>query len=123
MLAHVDVFLPNESEAFALTGQTDAATAAGALTAHCPGWVVVKLGSRGLLAAGPNGARLTIDAPTVKAIDTTGAGDSLAAGLLASLADGHDVARALATGVRVASTVVGRASHHRYPTRRELLSL
>jgi len=38
-------------------------------------------------------------------------------------ARGHDVASALATGVRVASTVVGRASHHRYPTRRELLSL
>jgi sugar/nucleoside kinase (ribokinase family) len=123
MLAHVDVFLPNESEAFALTGQTNAAAAAGALTAHCPGWVVVKLGSRGLLAAGPSGGLLTIDAPAVEAIDTTGAGDSLAAGLLASLADGHDVESSLATGVRVASTVVGRDSHRRYPTRRELLSL
>ena len=123
MLAHVDVFLPNESEASALTGQSDAAAAAAALTNHCPGWVVVKLGSRGLLAAGPNGARLTIDAPVVEAIDTTGAGDSLAAGLLASLADGYDMASALATGVRVASTVVGRASHRRYPTRGELLSL
>lgn len=123
MLPHVDVFLPNESEAFALTGRTDAAAAAADLTTHCPGWVVVKLGSRGLLAAGPNGAGLTIDAPTVKAIDTTGAGDSLAAGLLASLADGHDMASALATGVRVASTVVGRVSHRRYPTRRELLPL
>ena len=122
MLPHVDVFLPNESEAFALTGETDAAAAAAALTDLCSGWVVVKLGSRGLLAAGPNGAQLTIDAPAVKVIDTTGAGDSLAAGLLASLADGHDVASALATGVRVASTVVGRASHRRYPTRRELLS-
>ena len=81
------------------------------------------MGSRGLLAAGPNGARLTIDAPVVEAIDTTGAGDSLAAGLLASLADGYDMASALATGVRVASTVVGRASHRRYPTRGELLSL
>jgi len=59
----------------------------------------------------------------VKAIDTTGAGDSLAAGLLASLANGRDVAGALATGVRVASTVVGRDSHRRYPTRQELLSL
>ena len=123
MLAHVDVFLPNEPEAFALTGESDAATAAAALTIHCPGWVVVKLGSRGLFAAGPNGARLTIDAPAVKAIDTTGAGDSLAAGLLAGLADGDDVGSALATGVRVASTVVGRASHRRYPTRTELLSL
>src|ERR1035437_7352064 len=123
MLPHVDVFLPNESEAFALTGETDAAAAAAALTAHCPGWVVVKLDCRGLLAAGPSGAHLTIDAPAVKAIDTTGAGDSLAAGLLAGLADGDDVENALATGVRVASTVVGRDSHRRYPTRRELLSL
>ena len=123
MLPHVDVFLPNESEAFALTGETDAAAAAVALTVHCPGWVVVKLGARGLLAAGPSGARLTIDAPAVTAIDTTGAGDSLVAGLLAGLADGHDVESALSTGVRVASTVVGRDSHRRYPTRQELLSL
>ena len=123
MLPYVDVFLPNESEAFALTGETDAAAAAAALTVHCPGWVVVKLGSRGVLAAGPSGAPFTIDAPVVKAIDTTGAGDSLSAGLLASLADGHDVHSALATGVRVASTVVGRDSHRRYPTRHELLTL
>ena len=111
------------AQAFALTGETDAASAAAALTDHCPGWIVVKLGSRGLLATGPTGEQLTIDAPAVMAIDTTGAGDSLAAGLLASLADGDDVASALATGVRVASTVVGRDSHRRYPTRQELLSL
>ena len=123
MLSLVDVFLPNEAEALALTGETDPAAAAAVLATHCPGWVVVKLGPRGLIASGPNGETLSITAPPVQAVDTTGAGDSLAAGLLSSLADGHDMATALATGVRVASTVVGRASHDRYPTSRELLAL
>jgi len=123
MLPHVDVFLPNESEAFALTGETDAASAAAALTDHCPGWVVVKLGSRGLLAKGPSGAQLTIDAPAARLSPAPVVSMAFTAGLLASLANGHDVAGALATGVRVASTVVGRDSHRRYPTRQELLSL
>ena len=123
MLSLVDVFLPNEAEALALTGETDPAAAAAVLATHCPGWVVVKLGPRGLIASGPNGETLSITAPPVQAVDTTGAGDSLAAGLLSSLADGGDMATALATGVRVASTVVGRASHDRYPTSRELLAL
>lgn len=123
MLPLVDVFLPNEPEALALTGETDPAKAAVALATHCPGWVIVKLGPRGLLASGPNGETLNIAAPSVQAIDTTGAGDSLAAGLLAALAEGQDVPTALATGVRVASTVVGRTSHRRYPTSEELLAL
>ena len=57
----------------------------------------------------------------MKPVDTTGAGDSLAAGLLAELALGADMAEALRVGVHVASTVVGRPSHDRYPHRDELL--
>jgi sugar/nucleoside kinase (ribokinase family) len=121
LLPLVDVFLPNEPEALALTG---ARTVAGALTVlrrYCPGWVVVKRGPHGLLAAGPDGDLLGLGAPAVEALDTTGAGDSLAAGLLADLSTGRDLTAALRTGVRVASTVVGRTSHRRYPARSELL--
>jgi sugar/nucleoside kinase (ribokinase family) len=121
MLPLVDVFLPNEPEALALTGEPTASGALAALSRHCPGWVVLKRGPLGVLAAGPDGTAVELPAPLVQPIDTTGAGDSLAAGLLAELARGVDMADALRTGVRVASTVVGRQSHNRYPSRHELL--
>ncbi len=123
MLPLVDVFLPNEPEAAALAGTPDMAEAAAFLSRHCPGWVVIKLGEKGVLATGPQGERVALAAPPVVAVDTTGAGDSLAAGILAELADGGSMASALATGVQVASTVVGRCSRNRYPSRAELLPL
>jgi argininosuccinate lyase len=123
LLPLVDVFLPNEPEALALTGAATAVEAVTALRTHCPGWVVVKRGAEGVLAAGPDGELLELPAPAVDPVDTTGAGDSLAAGLLADLRDGQDMASALVTGVRVASTVVGRASSRRYPRRSELLHI
>ena len=117
LLPLVDVFLPNEPEALALTGASTVEGAVPALrgTARA-GW-----SSSG--AAGAAGGRAGRRAARpgrapVEAVDTTGAGDSLAAGVLAELAAGHDMGTALRTGVRVASTVVGRDSHERYPSRR-----
>ena len=121
LLPLVDVFLPNEPEALALTGERTARAALTALSRHCPGWVVLKRGPAGVLGVGPGGRTVELEAPAVRAIDTTGAGDSLAAGLLAELATGVDMEAALRTGVRVASTVVGRDSHQRYPSRKDLL--
>jgi sugar/nucleoside kinase (ribokinase family) len=71
----------------------------------------------------PGGVQVRIRAPPVEAVDTTGAGDSLVAGILADLAIGAEMQAALATGVRVASTVVGRPSMHRYPSRDELVPM
>lgn len=122
LLPLVDVFLPNEPEALALTGEETAKNAVRVLKDHCRGWVVVKRGADGLVAATPEGGLLHLNAPAVKPLDTTGAGDSLAAGTIAELARGADMHAALRHGVRVASTVVGRESHRRYPTREELLA-
>jgi sugar/nucleoside kinase (ribokinase family) len=122
LLPLVDVFMPNEPEALALTDRADPAAAAADLARRCPGWVVVKTGERGVTARSPEGDVVEVAAPEVSdVVDTTGAGDSLAAGMLAELAVGADMRRALATGVRVASTVVGRGSRDRYPSRDELL--
>jgi sugar/nucleoside kinase (ribokinase family) len=123
MLPLVDIFLPNEPEAAALTGTSDMDKAQTILREHCAGWVVVKRGPSGVVATGPDGERLTIPAPPVVAVDTTGAGDSLAAGMLADLSEERDMSVALVTGVRVASTVVGRSSRNRYPGLDELLPL
>jgi sugar/nucleoside kinase (ribokinase family) len=123
LLPLVDVFLPNEPEALALTGKRTAEAALTALGRHCPGWVVLKRGPLGVLAAGPGGTTVELPAPAVQPLDTTGAGDSLAAGLLAELALGADMTQALGMGVQVASTVVGRPSHDRYPSRPEVLTV
>jgi len=83
----------------------------------------VKLGQRGVAARGPAGENLLLSAPMVTPKDTTGAGDSLAAGLLAALLRGVPMSDALVMGVRVASTVVGRDSLNRYPSWDELVPM
>lgn len=123
LLPRLDLFLPNEPEALALTGARGADQALDILARRCSGWVVVKLGERGVFARGPAGENLRVDAPVVAPKDTTGAGDSLGAGLLAELARGVPMSEALVTGVRVASTVVGRDSLHRYPSWDELVPM
>lgn len=120
LLPLVDVFLPNEPEAQALTGASDPAAALLLLSRACRGWVVLKRGSEGVLARGPGGDVLEVPAPRVEPRDTTGAGDSLAAGLLAQLAAGRTMPEAIASGVQLASVVVSRSSRNRYPSSDEL---
>jgi sugar/nucleoside kinase (ribokinase family) len=64
-----------------------------------------------------------LTAPVVTPKDTTGAGDSLAAGVLAELARGVPMSDALSTGIRVASTVVSRDSLNRYPSWDQLVPM
>ncbi|MDQ6874565.1 MAG: sugar kinase [Actinomycetota bacterium] len=110
LLAAVDVLLVNAAEAAALaasgsdlTGSDPAGTdkAARLLAERCA-TVVVKDGSRGALLA--QGAEVTrISAPAVRAVDATGAGDSLAAGLIFGLVAGWPAAEAVAFGVACGS--------------------
>jgi sugar/nucleoside kinase (ribokinase family) len=116
LLPSVDVFLPNEAEACALAGLHDGAApeAARALQARSGGWVVVKLGARGCLAAGPDGLEHDVSAPSVLVGDTTGAGDAFNAGLVRSLSDGDRWPDALAAATRFASTLISRPSNNRH---------
>ena len=117
LLPSVDVFLPNEVEACALANcGADAAQAARSLQAVSGGWVVVKLGPRGCLAVGPDGAQLAISAPAVAVADTTGAGDAFNAGLVHALARGAAWPEALASATRFATTIISRPSDRRYAT-------
>lgn len=118
----VDIFLPNEPEALALTGLADPAAAAAALAQRSRGWVAVKLGERGAVACNVDGEEIYSDASVVEVIDTTGAGDSFAAGLITELATGREMREALNFAGRLASTVVGRPSRNRYPTRQQVAS-
>jgi len=115
LLPLVDVFLPNEAEACALAGITDSVIeAARALQRLSAGWVVVKLGARGCLALGPDGAELEAAAPRTAVIDSTGAGDAFNAGLIAALADGRDWRSALGAATTLATAIVSRPSDARF---------
>ena len=120
LLPLVDIFLPNEPEATALSGLTDPVAAARQLAGVSGGWVVVKLGARGAVACNPAGQVISTAAPKVEALDTTGAGDSFCAGLVTELAGGHDMTDALRFATTLASAVVARPSHDRYPARHEI---
>jgi ribokinase len=108
----VDVLVPNEVEARALSNRgstmTDAA-AAEALRGRGLGTVIVTLGARGALLAYPSGS-VVIPAPHVDAIDTTGAGDAFAGALAAALAEGATMNEAVRFAVAagaVACTSLG----------------
>ena len=61
--------------------------------------MVVSLGPDGAVAADPDGSLFIATAPSVTAINTVGAGDSMSAGLASALAEGAGLAEALRVGV------------------------
>ncbi|MGY1593272.1 carbohydrate kinase family protein [Geodermatophilus sp. SYSU D00708] len=106
--AAATLVLPNEAEARLLTGCADAATAARALAVRHP-VVVVTLGADGALWASGD-VMLHRPAHAAAVVDTTGAGDAFAAGLLSvwlADPDGNPV-RALDAGLVRAAAVVAR---------------
>lgn len=98
----------NEVETTTLTGLADPADAARALKTHMPedAIVVVKRGPNGALALGSTGDIVSVAAPSVKVIDTIGAGDVFNAGFLAALAAGMPLKDCLRIGVTIASEAI-----------------
>lgn len=102
------LLLPNEDEARLLTGCADVQEAARALAERYP-VVVVKLGADGALWA-TRDTLLHRPAHPTTVVDTTGAGDAFAAGLLSVwlAAPGVSAATALDAGLARAALVVSR---------------
>jgi sugar/nucleoside kinase (ribokinase family) len=102
------ILFPNEEEAATLAGSDDPETQCARLAAHYR-LVVVKRGASGCEAA-EGSRRWRTNAPSVAAIDTTGAGDAFVAAFLAARLEGAKVQAALeraAAAGAAASTVVG----------------
>jgi sugar/nucleoside kinase (ribokinase family) len=119
LLPSVDVFLPNEAEARALSGSDGSIEqVARALQEVSGGWVVVKLGARGCYACGPDGASIGEPAAPVQVVDSTGAGDAFNAGLIAALAEGLDWPAALKAAGELAGRILARAPGVRQPETR-----
>jgi len=107
LLQFVDVFLPNENEALAMTGSANEEQALGRLVEKCP-WVAIKLGARGAIAG--HGSE-TASSPALKlhVIDTTGAGDSFDGGFLYGFLHGWSLERALKLGTACGSLSTRKA--------------
>lgn len=122
LLASADPVVVNEQEALDLIGQSSGAgeDSARALLALGPRSAVVTLGPAGAVAADRNGV-VRVEAPSVRAIDTTGAGDALTGALACRLAAGDDLPQALRIAVRVAALSVTRTgAQPSYPTAAEV---
>jgi len=106
LLTNVDVLIVNALEAAAIASALAMPSApadfAAAVRRRYGCAVVVTLGASGAIAASDDGL-LSLAAPSVLVVDTTGAGDALVGALAAALDRGADWTQALAEGVAAGS--------------------
>jgi ribokinase len=112
LLPHLDLLLPNTTEALALAGVDDVEAAAVALAQSGPR-VVVKDGAAGALSVDGSGQVLREPGTPVEPVDTTGAGDTFDAAYVDGFLDGLDpqacLRRACLAGALSTSGVGGTA--------------
>ena len=101
----MDVLLLNEEEATYLTGLTDIEAALDQLL-QTSTTVVIKRGSHGAIGKSRSGESVAVPAISTDVVDTTGAGDSFAAGFISYFATKKDLAHALMAGAEVAAHCV-----------------
>jgi ribokinase len=107
-LPKVDCFVFNEVEGRELTGKTGQDDILGAMMDRFPGvCVVLTLKDKGVIYADTE-RKLTVPALTVKAVDTTAAGDTFIGYLLAGMVAGEDIETGLETACRAAAICVTR---------------
>ncbi len=102
---YVDIVFANEDEARVFTGKESPGDAVSILSEFC-GTAVVKIGSKGSLIIDENKNEYKIDPYKVVPVDTTGAGDSYAAGFLYGLSKGLPMEKCGKIGSLLASRVV-----------------
>lgn len=95
----------NADEAAALAGTSELEAQMRRLGAHYAR-VVIKRGAQGAALGGSAGVTLSLPAPLVKVVDTTGAGDAFAAGFLSAELAGRPAAACLRAGIEAGSAAV-----------------
>jgi len=119
LLASVDVLVPNEHEACALSGLDDPIAAGRWLAERVPA-VVVTLGVEGALLL-TDDTEQRVAARLADVVDTTGAGDTFAGALAVRRGEGFDWPTALAFASAAAAISVGRrGASAAMPTRDEI---
>jgi len=108
-LPHLDLFVPSLAEGSAISREAEPESVAAWLRERGVGTVALKLGAEGCFVASEEFEGF-VAAPTVEAIDGTGAGDAFAAGLLYGHLAGWPLERAAAlanAAGALAATAVG----------------
>ena len=123
LLAVTDWIIPNETEFKELHGQ--APTSDDVLKSFRPGKnSIVTLGSEGAVLISSDGNLSRVSAPTVNAVDTTGAGDAFVGVFAFGLASGKNPEDAMKLGIKVASmSVTRKGAQSSYPSHAEIETL
>ena len=108
LLARLDGFVLNDSEAHQLTKEDNLFAAMKKIHRLGPKYVIIKKGSHGSVLSGPKGHFLCPAYPLPKVMDPTGAGDSFVGGLMGYLSTARggldaNIRRAMIYGSVVAS--------------------
>jgi sugar/nucleoside kinase (ribokinase family) len=106
-LMYLDYFLANDHEAFRLTGERDPEKAAKHIKALGAQNVIIKLGAAGCYTLSEEFSGV-VPACKVAVVDTTGAGDAFAAGLIAAFAKGQDLKSACKAGNQAGARIVSK---------------
>jgi sugar/nucleoside kinase (ribokinase family) len=101
----MDVILLNEEESIYLTGSVEIERALNYLLDFSQ-VIVIKRGSAGAIAKARGFDSISLPAVAATVVDTTGAGDSFAAGFIASYSKNHDLTAALQAGGELAAGCV-----------------
>jgi sugar/nucleoside kinase (ribokinase family) len=102
----VDLLFCNEDEAKALTGKDNPIDAAHAIHQHCEN-VALTMGKNGSIMM-HEGEAIAIESVDVEAVDTTGAGDMYAAGVLYGITNGLSWKQAGHLGSHAAAKIVSQ---------------
>jgi sugar/nucleoside kinase (ribokinase family) len=119
-LRETDYFVLNFAEGYQLTGHSSPHAIIESLEVHTRGRVILTLGADGCYLRSADAIE-KISALPVEAIDTTGAGDSFVAGLIAGLVHGRSLYDCASLGCRVAAfAVTGPGAYARIPPLAEI---
>jgi len=126
LIANTDLLIPNETEFELLTGfspETPEGLDAGTSLLFEQGVkaLIITLGKNGALYIGEDGERIHVNGYSVKAIDTTAAGDSFIGGVLTALSKGESMKSAMEFATKVgAVTVTKYGAQSSLPTFEEI---
>lgn len=120
--SYADLVLPGENEGKILVGTKDAKTINEFYLKNGAGICVTKCGSKGAYVSTDKGENYMVDGYTVKkVVDTVGAGDGFATGVITGLMEGLPLDKAVKRGTAIgAIQVMSRGDNEGLPTREEL---
>ena len=122
LASYADLVLPGENEGNILVGTKDAHTINEFYLKNGSSVCVTKCGSKGAYVSTDKGENYMVDGYTVKkVVDTVGAGDGFATGVITGLMEGLPLDKAVKRGTAIgAIQVMSRGDNEGLPTREEL---